>query len=446
VTRTLRIGTGAGYSGDRIEPAVELAARGQIDYLVFECLAERTIALAQEARSRDMRAGFDPLFVARMRAVLPACRANGIRVITNMGAANPLSAADALVSLAREMGFAGMRVAVVTGDDVLEQVRGHESAVLDTGTPAKALLDRLLSANAYIGIEPIIEALGRGADVVVTGRAADPSLFLAPQVYEFGWAMDDWDLLGAGTLVGHLIECAGQVTGGYFADPGKKDVDGLARLGFPIAEVNADGSAVITKVPGSGGLVTLATCKEQLLYEVHDPAAYYTPDVVADFSRVTLRDAGRDRVHLEGGRGRPRPQMLKVTLGYRDGFIGEGQISYAGSGARRRAQLALDIVKERLSAGTARIEELRTDLLGIDALHGELGAGRAEPYEVRARVAARTATAADAMWIGNEVEALYTNGPAGGGGATRSIREVVAVASMFLPRDQVSCHVDVREA
>ena len=443
---TLRLGAGAGYCGDRIEPAVELATHGQIDYLVFECLAERTIALAQHARSKDVRAGFDPLLLDRMRAVLPVCRANGVRVITNMGAANPAGAADAVRTLAREMGFKGLRVAAATGDDVLDHVRRNPSSVSDTGEPVKALGDRLVSANAYVGVEPVVDALAQGADVVITGRAADPSLFLGPQVYEFGWALDDWDVLGAGTVVGHLLECGGQVTGGYFADPGKKEVEGLARLGFPIAEVGADGTAVITKVPGSGGRVTLATCKEQLLYEIHDPAAYYTPDVVADFSRVTLTDAGSDRVRVQGGRGGPRPDTLKVTLGYRDGFIGEGQISYAGSGARRRAQLALDIVTERLAICRRGIEELRCDLIGINALHGEPGAARAEPYEVRARVAGRTRTSADAMWIGNEVEALYTNGPAGGAGATRSVREVLAVTSMLLQRDVITYQLDIQEA
>ena len=444
--RTLRIGAGAGYSGDRIEPAIEVATHGQVEYLVFECLAERTIALAQQAHARDVNAGFDPLLLDRMRAVLPVCRATGVRVITNMGAANPAAAADAVRALARDTGFAGLPVAAVTGDDVLDQVRCGPSLALESGEPLEAIADRLVSANAYIGVEAIVEALARGAAIVITGRAADPSLFLAPQVHEFGWALDDWNTLGAGTVVGHLLECAGQVTGGYFADPGRKDVEGLAHLGFPIAEVSADGGAVITKVPGSGGRVTLATCKEQLLYEILDPAAYYTPDVVADFSGVTLTDAGRDRVQVRGARGRPRPDTLKVTLGYRDGFIGEGQISYAGTGARDRAQLALDIVAERLALTGRQVDELRCDLIGINALHGDLGVACADPYEVRARVAGRTRTAAEAVWIGNEVEALYTCGPAGGGGATRTVREILAVTSTFLPRDQVQCQVELQEA
>ncbi len=445
---TVRLGCGAGYSGDRIEPAVELAERGALDVLVFECLAERTIALAQQARARDPQAGYDPLLLERMQAVLPACRANGVTIVTNMGAANPASAAAAVRALADRLGLRGLRVAAVTGDDVLDLVGGSDLVIGETGEPVAALGDRLVSANAYIGMEPIVEALAGGADVVITGRAADPSLFVAPLVHRFGWAADRWDLLGAGTVVGHLLECAGQVTGGYFADPGRKDVDDLARLGFPLAEVGEDGTAVITKVAGSGGQVTRATCKEQLLYEIHDPQAYVTPDVVADFSGVRLASDGVDRVRVEGGRGRARPAQLKVTLGYRDGYIGEGQISYAGAGARARAELAGGIVRARLAIAGVETSEVRCDLIGIDAIHGpalSTAAGAQEPYEVRLRVAGRAATPEQAARIGKEVETLYTNGPAGGGGATRVVREVLAVQSTFIPRDSVRPRVAIEE-
>lgn len=443
---TIRLGGGAGYSGDRIEPAVELAERGRLDYLIFECLAERTIGLAQQARGRDPGAGFDPLLVDRTRAVLPACRAHDVTIVTNMGAANPTAAAATVRAVARELGVRGLRVASVTGDDVLDAVRRGGFVIEETGDDVASLGDRLVSANAYIGAPPIVESLTRGADVVITGRAADPALFLAPLIHEFGWAVDDWNHLGAGTVVGHLLECAGQVTGGYFADPGVKDSPNLARLGFPVAEVRHDGSAVITKVPGSGGLVTRATCTEQLLYEIHDPAAYVTPDVVADFSRVRLTDEGHDRVGVAGARGRERPETLKVSLGYRDGFIGEGQISYAGAGAVARGRLAIAIVTERLRITDVRVEDLRCELVGVDAMHGE-GFARhgSEPYEVRVRVAGRAATAVEATRIANEVETLYTNGPAGGAGATKSVREVLAVGSTFIPRERVTCRVDIEE-
>ena len=443
--KVVRIGAGAGYAGDRIDPAVELAEHGQLDYLVFECLAERTIGLAQQARVSDPSAGYDPLLAERMRAVLPGCRARGTRIVTNMGAANPMAAAARVRQVAAELGMVGLRVAAVTGDDVLDLVVRGGCVVGDTGEPVETLADRLVSANAYIGIDGIDEALQRGADVVVTGRVADPSLFLGPLVHEFGWRRDDWDRLGAGTVVGHLLECAGQVTGGYFADPGVKDVAGLARLGFPLAEVSQDGSAVVTKVAGSGGCVTLQTCREQLLYEIHDPASYLTPDVTADFGAVRLDDDGPDRVRVSGGLGREAPRQLKVSLCCRDGFIGEGQISYGGRNAVARGKLAIAIVRERLALTGVPLDELRAELIGVNALYGD-GRTAVEPYEVRVRVAGRAATVDAARRIGAEVEALYTNGPAGGAGAAGTVREVIAVLSTFVPRERVKVRVGIEEA
>jgi acyclic terpene utilization AtuA family protein len=300
----------------------------------------------------------------------------------------------------------------------------------------------IISANAYLGCGPIRDALNLGADIVLTGRVADPSLFLGPLMHEFGWAENDWPRLGQATLIGHLLECAGQLTGGYFADPGLKDVEGLARLGFPLAEVRADGTAIVTKLPGTGGLVSVATCKEQLLYEVQDPAAYITPDVVADFSGVHLRQLAADRVEVWGARGRARPEALKVLIGYHDGFIGEGQMSYAGSGAVERARLALKIVEERLRLTALPLRESRYDLIGLNSVREDLDSAPVPP-EVRIRVAGRTDTLEDALRIGREVESLYTNGPAGGGGATHSAREVVAINSTLVPRERVVPHIDL---
>ena len=445
--KTLRIGTGAGYSGDRIEPAVELARDGQLDYLVFECLAERTIALAQQARRNDPAAGFDPMLEARMRAVLALAVRNQVRIVSNMGAANPVAAAQKTAEIARALGLHGLKIAAVVGDDVLEVVRRGDYRLEESGATVASLGDRIVSANAYLGVEPIVEALRTGAQVVITGRAADPALFMAPLVHEFGWALDDWHRLGQATVAGHLLECAGQITGGYFADPGFKDVPGLARLGFPIGEVSDNGDVVIGKVPGSGGQVTAATCKEQLVYEIHDPRRYLQPDVVADFSQVTVEEIAPDRVRVSGGRGTPRTPTLKVSVAYTDGFIGDGQISYAGPGALERARLALEIVRERLVIIGLQSDELRFDLIGVDSLHGTaLSRGAGAPYEVRARVAGRCASLAEARRIGNEVETLYTNGPAGGGGATHSVREVLAVQSVLLPREWVKTSVLVMEA
>lgn len=442
--KTLRIGGGAGYSGDRIEPALELAERGELDYLVFECLAERTIALAQQARMKDPALGYDPLLEARMLAVLKTCAEKGIRIVTNMGAANPLAAAAKVKEIAVSLGLHGLKIAAITGDDVLEQLR-HGDYVDDSGEPVQALGERLLSANAYLGAQPLVEALTQGADVVVTGRVADPALVLAPAIHAFGWAMDDWQRLGQGTLAGHLLECAGQVCGGYFADPGCKDVPDLARLGFPIAVIGEDGSVEITKVAGSGGKVTTATCIEQLLYEIHDPAAYLTPDVVADFSAVTMRQAGLDRVTIHGAGGHPKSGMLKVSIGYIDSYVGEGQISYAGPGALARARLAQEIVASRLALTGVALTEVRYDLIGVNALHGERPGPAAEPFEVRLRVVGRADSMREAVRVGNEVETLYTCGPAGGGGATRSAREVVAIRSTLVPAELVATAIHFEE-
>jgi acyclic terpene utilization AtuA family protein len=434
--RTIRIGSGAGYSGDRIEPAIELAENGDIQYLVFECLGERTVALAQQARMKDPGAGYDPLLEERMRAVLPLCSAKGIKIVTNMGAANPEAAASKTAEIARSLGLPALKIAAVIGDDVLDACKAGDFPIMEFDGTIRQLGNRLLSANAYLGAGPMAEALSGGADVVITGRASDPALFLAPMIHAFGWAMDDWNLLGKGTVAGHLLECAGQITGGYFADPGHKDIPDLARLGFPIGEVGEDGSLVVTKVEGSGGAVTARTCKEQLLYEVHDPRQYLQPDVVADFSQVSVEEIAPDRVRVSGGQGTKRTGTLKVSVGYVDSFIGEGQISYAGPGALARGRLALEIVRERLKLTGVAASELRFDLIGVDSLHGPLVSAHGnEPYEVRVRVAGRTESLREAIRIGNEVETLYTNGPAGGGGAWKSARDVVAVASVLLPRE-----------
>jgi hypothetical protein len=445
--KTVRIGSGAGFADDRIEPAAELAERGRLDYLVFECLAERTVALAQLAKLRDPDAGYNEWLGDRMTAVLPACVRQGTTIITNMGAAHPLAAARAVAGLARDLGIHGLKVAAVTGDDVLDQVQGRDLPLLHREETLASLDGTVVSANAYLGCEPIVAALRQGADVVITGRVADPSLFLAPLVHEFGWSTVDWDLLGKGTAAGHLLECAGQVTGGYFADPGVKDVPELARLGFPIAEVAGDGSCTITKLPGSGGRVTVRTATEQLLYEVHDPAAYVTPDVVADFSGARIEQAGDDAVVLTGITGRERPSTLKVSVGYRDGFVGEGEISYTGPNASARGRLALDIVAERLRLTGLPTTETRFELLGIDSVHRGAGhAHSAEPVEVRARVAGRTDSLARAWRVGHEVSALWLNGPAGGGGVRRAAHEVIGIVSTFLPREDIAADITMLES
>ena len=441
--KKIRIGAGAGYSGDRVEPAVELAEKGKLDYLVYECLAERTIALAQQAKMKDPKAGYDLLLEERMRSVLALCQKNGITLISNMGAANPLEAVNKTREIAASLGLTGLKIAAVSGDDVLDAVKGSDLRIEENGESIHSLDGKMISANAYLGVAPLLEALRAGANVIITGRVADPALFMAPLIHEFGWSLDDWDKLGKGTLVGHLLECGGQITGGYFADPGVKDVDGLSRLGFPIAEVSEDGSAIITKVEGSGGKVVTATCKEQMLYEIHNPTTYFTPDVIADFSGVTMTQVGPDQVRVEGATGRARSATLKVSVGYRDGFIGEGQMSYAGLGAQARGQLALDIVEKRLALTGVKVSETRYDLIGVNAIH--VRQNPAPVDEVRIRVTGRTESMKEAVRIGNEVETLYTNGPAGGGGAFKSAKEVIAILSVLLPRESVKAAVSYLE-
>ena len=376
---------------------------------MFECLGERTVALAQQARMKNPDSGYDPLLEERMRAVLPVCAAKGIKIVTNMGAANPEAAARKTVEIAKSLGLSSLKIAADRRRRRARGLQGRRSP--DHGIRRQHQAARQPAAVGQRLSRRRADGAGAdgGADVVITGRASDPALFLAPMIHAFGWAMDDWNLLGQGTVAGHLLECAGQITGGYFADPGYKDVEGLARLGFPIGEVGEDGALVITKVAGSGGAVTAQTCREQLLYEVHDPRRYLQPDVVADFSQVKVEEIAPDRVRVSGGRGTKRTDTLKVSVGYVDSFIGEGQISYAGPGALARGRLALEIVRERLKLTGVAASELRFELIGVELLHGaEVSAYANEPYEVRVRVAGRTENLREAVRIGNEVETLYT--------------------------------------
>ena len=437
----IRIGEGAGGTDAWIPPARDLALRGELDYLTFECLAERTIALAQTERLHHPERGYDRLLERRLEAVLGPCLERGTRIVTNMGAANPAGAGQAALGVARKLGLPSFKLGVVSGDDVLATL-DPELQIAETGQRIADLGDRVVSANAYLGSAPMVTALERGASLVITGRVADPALALSCLRHAFGWAEDDWQRLGAGTAIGHLLECGPQVTGGYFAEPGFKDVPSPAKIGSPIAECAADGSVVITKLPGTGGMVSFETCVEQLLYEIHDPAAYRTPDVTADFSRVELLEDGPDRVRVREASGTPQPELLKVSVGYRDGYIGEGQISYAGQGCLARARLAGEIVADRFESAGYRFDELRVDLIGHDAL-GITNGGGVEPPEVRLRVAARCASRELAQEIGYEVKGLWLAGPAGGGGATELVREVIAIGSVYIPREAAPWDVEV---
>lgn len=448
--KKIRIASGAGYAGDRIEPAVDVMENGDVDYIAFECLAERTIAIAQQEKLKNPEKGYNGLLEYRFEKILPILQKKKIKVITNMGAANPLGAIKKIKAMAQERGMKNLKLAAVLGDDIYENLDKYlDLNVLELDIPLGDIQDKLVSANVYLGTEGIVEALKNGADIVVTGRCADPAIFMAPLIYEFGWNPNNYDLIGKGIMIGHLLECGAQVCGGYFAVPKYNEVKDLWNVGFPIAEVSENGDVIITKTTTSGGLVSPSTCKEQLIYEIHDPKNYITPDGVADFTTIKLEEIGKDRVKLTGATGKEKTKTLKVSIGYKDCFIGSGEISYGGSTAYAKAKLAEEVIRKRLEYTGVQCEELKFDIIGVNSLYGDtIGQNNFNPnslMEARLRVSARTLTRAEANKIGNEVEALYTNGPAGGGGATKSISEVVSICSIFVPREDINVEVVYEE-
>ncbi|MBD9380359.1 DUF1446 domain-containing protein [Achromobacter sp. ACM02] len=435
----LHIGCASGFSGDRSDGAAAvvrtLIARGG-GVLIYETLAERTLALAQLARNEDPERGYEPLLDELVGPVLADCLRHGIRIVGNFGAANPAAAARRIAALAQQQGLPAPRIAVVQGDALSsdaqrELLRQRLGGALDGRD--------VVSATAYLGAAEIAEALRAGAQIVVAGRVSDPSLTLGPALAHFGWAMDDWQRLGRATMAGHMLECGLQVTGGYFCVPSLKDVPDVHAAGFPIAEIDADGEFVIGKADGTGGMVDARTVKEQLLYEVHDPARYLTPDVVADLSRAEVAELGGDRVAVRGITGHARPAELKVNVCYRGGWLAEAEISYAGVQAEARARLAADIVRKRLDPAL----RLRADLIGAISILGDdagnmlsaLPDGHAR--DVRLRVAAEHMDRKLAESVLREVTALYTCGPAGGGGVRTALRPRLNMLSCTLPRDAV---------
>lgn len=443
MTGPIRIGCGAGFSADRLDPAVDLARDGELDALVFECVGERTLAFGHRDRRADPAKGYNSLLETRLRAVWPLTATNGCRIVTNMGAANPEAAGRAALGVARNAGLDGQIVAMVLGDDVTDRIT-PDTPLPQSGCTVGDIDRTLIGANAYIGADAILPALETDASLIIGGRLADPSMFLALLRHRFGWSADDWARLGAGILTGHLMECGAQITGGYFADPGHKDVPDLAFVGYPIAEVTADGVVTITKLPQAGGMVTMATVKEQLLYEVHDPARYLTPDVTADFSAVEVIGQGADRVDLSGASGTVRPDTLKVTVAFDGGLLAEGEVSYAGRGAVDRARLAAEITETRLRRVHGVTEDLRCDLIGVRSLHAhaDYGTGGADT-DVRLRVAGRFRERERAEAVLWEVESLLCAGPAGGGGFRGRITPSIVTHDAFLPRADVPTRVEV---
>lgn len=446
-TGTLRIGSGAGWWGDRIDPARWNAERGDLDFLCFETMAEATVSAAQVRKRRDPAfPGYDTWLDDRMRAVLPHCRARGTRIVSNQGWINPRGAARRIAELCAEAGWKGARVAAVSATDLSSTIAQRGLSIMESGAPVASVGDTLISAEPYAGAEAIVQALDQGADIVVTGRVADPSLFLAPMMHHFGWRADDWARLGQGSGIGHLLECGAQVTGGYFSDPGYKDVPEPWNLAFPYADVREDGVAEIGKVSGTGGRIDLRTVKEQMFYEVHDPARYLTPDVVVDFTGARLEQAGPDRVRVSGIAGHPRTSTLKVSLGCAEGFIGEDMFFFAGPGCLDKARLAETILRERLRIVGLQADDLRIDFIGVNAVHGAASAAPAcEPQEVAVRIAARSGTRAQAEKIGREVDGMAVCGLASTGKRVphqERVREVIGLWSALVPREAVECTVE----
>lgn len=441
----VRIGCAAGFAGDRADASLpiitELARHGGPRVLMFETLAERTLALCQLEKRHDSTRGYSPALARMLPVALGPALSAGIRIVGNFGGANPAGAARRIAEWAQAAGFPAARIAVVEGDDLTASIAREELAARETGGALLAGPGEIVAANVYLGAEGIARALDAGADIVVTGRVADPSLALGPLVHAHGWAWDDWARLADGTLAGHLLECGAQVTGGYFADPGVKDVPGFDEVGYPIVEIAASGAMVVTKPAGTGGLVDRRTVTEQILYEVHDPAAYVTPDVVLDVTGVGLATDGPDRVRVAGAAGKPRPATLKATVFLESGLLGEAEISYAGPNARARARLAGETVAERLRKRAPELA-LRIDLIGVDSIFGNLAAAaEADPPEVRLRVAAQDQDRARVELMLNEVEALYCAGPAGGAGVRRHLTPRLASASCLIERERVAPRV-----
>ncbi|HBI83381.1 MAG TPA: hypothetical protein DDY24_06610 [Alcaligenaceae bacterium] len=444
MSNVFRIGNCAGFSGDRVDaasPVVDtLIEAGGPCAIFFETLGERTVALAQLEKRRDPSRGYEPMLERLLEPILVRCAKHGIPIIGNFGAANPPGAAKVIAQLAKRLGLPDLKIGVVYGDDVRDRLNLETHAVYEADTGLDMGGGDVVSANAYISAKPIVEALKAGAQVVVTGRTGDPSLALAPLMHHFGWSEDDWAKLAIGATAGHLLECGAQITGGYYYDPGFKDIPDPANIGFPIAEVGADGSLVITKANRTGGLVNAQVVKEQLLYEIHDPSRYITPDVILDLSGVTVTEIGKDRVQIKGIKGSAAPTTIKATVCFDGGWLGEGEISYAGPNCRARARIAADVLLERLKIRKLDVQA-RVDLIGVASVHDGDGGTKwresmAEPDDIRVRLAVSARTQDDADQAAREALALYCCGPAGGGGVRwKTTPRIRTQSYLMLPSD-----------
>ncbi|MDQ6676737.1 MAG: DUF1446 domain-containing protein [Acidobacteriota bacterium] len=443
--KTIRIGNGQGFWGDWLEAPVRLVEGGPLDYLILDYLAEVTMSILQKQKEQDPRRGYASDFPPLIARLGPALKSRNIRVIANAGGVNPKACAEELLRLAPDL-----KIAVVLGDDIYNRIdellaRGHAMKDMDTGQPLSTIRDRIQSANVYIGAFPLAQALATGADVVIAGRSTDTALALAPMVHEFGWTETDYDLLAAGTIAGHIVECGAQCTGGN-CQADWRTIPDPANIGYPIIEAAADGAFVITKHEGTGGRVTTDSVKEQLLYELGDPKRYLTPDCTADFTTVQLAQDGPDRVRVFGIRGRERPPTLKVSISFSDGWKAIGTLVYSWPDAVEKAQAADSIVRARLAALGLHFEEIRTEFFGVNACLGNVAPPIANPPEVQLRIGVRDANRKAVDRFTRELIPLVLNGPPGATGFGEGrppVREVVAYWSALLPREEVQTTVEV---
>jgi hypothetical protein len=450
----IRIANGQGFWGDSLEAPVEQVRRGPIDYLTLDYLAEVTMSILQKQRSRDPKAGYARDFVDMIARVLPDLKERRIRVIANAGGVNPTACKDAVLEVAKRQGIS-VSVATVAGDDIMDRLdsfiaRGIELKSMDTGEPLAAVRANVQSANVYFGAWPVVDALAKGAEIVITGRVTDTGLALAPMIHEFGWKADDWDRLSAGTVAGHTIECGAQSTGGN-CQVDWETIPHLEDVGYPIVEAEPDGTFCLTKHAGTGGRITVASVKEQLLYEMGDPKEYITPDCVADFTTIHLDQAGPDRVRFSGIRGRPATEFYKVSISYAAGFKSIGSMVYAWPDAYKKARAADRILRQRLERLGLRFDEVRTEFLGANACHGIAAAEpspevAAQLAEVVLRIGVRSENRAAVERFTKELAPLALNGPpvvTGLGGGRPRVEEIVAYWPALIPKREVTPEVTV---
>ena len=450
----IRIAAGQGFWGDLPDAPVRQVEGGPIDYLMLDYLAEVTMSIMQKQRARDPSAGYAKDFVPLMKQILPACVERNIRVTANAGGVNVEGCAKEVREVARELGLAGkLRIGIVTGDDIMAKLdellsRGVELRNMDTGAALSTVRDRIQSANAYLGAAPMVEALNRGAQIVITGRATDTGLTLAPLMHEFGWAPDDWNKLAAGTIAGHIIECGAQCTGGN-CQYEWRSIPNLANVGFPIVEASPDGAFVITKHEGTGGWVIIPSVKEQLVYEMGDPHSYITPDCVADFTTVRLDYEGRDRVRVYGIEGRPATDTLKVSISYSAGYKAVGTLVYSWPDAYDKARAADRILRTRLDRLGLKFDQILTEFVGANATHGPL-AGEPSPElpEVQLRVGVRGEDRNAVERFTKEIAPLVLTGPpgvTGFAGGRPKVEEIVAYWPALIPREEIDPVVEIIE-